>query len=156
AREFAEAAWATAADRSAPAKDERRRTLNLPRQAWEIAASVGAVAIVGLVVAWLAGSGGRPARPSLRPGPAPTPAAPILDHDGARYAVGDPGDVVLAGRFGCTSETAAVLTPSGRLYVFDGWAVNGQDLPARHVGDVTPGSAVRAADQDGDGCDDLI
>ena len=91
------------------------------------------------------------------------PAPPVAFEDGVlqvddlRYAVGEPGDAVVAGDWACTGErTAALLRPAtGEVFAFDGWASEGADVTARPVGVVEGASGLRVADTDGDGCDDL-
>lgn len=81
----------------------------------------------------------------------------VLTIDGVRYAVGQPGDSLVAGDWACTGRrTLALLRPAtGELFAFDGWAGTGEDLAARPVGRVAGATGIRAVDADGDGCDDL-
>lgn len=53
-----------------------------------------------------------------------------------RWAVGDPGDVVVVGDWDCDgAPTPAVLRPGDAgFYVFDRWAGNGEVAPARRIG----------------------
>lgn len=81
----------------------------------------------------------------------------VLTVDGTRYALGLPGDAVVAGDWGCTGRrTLALLRPAtGEVFVFDGWPDAGQETTARPVGHIDGATGVRALDADGDGCDDL-
>ncbi|MGQ0521454.1 MAG: hypothetical protein ACT4PX_09940 [Actinomycetota bacterium] len=81
----------------------------------------------------------------------------VLTVDGARYALGQPGDAVAAGDWTCSGhDTLALLRPStGEVYAFDGWATDSTTVAGRRVGQVDGGTGLRALDTDGDGCDDL-
>ena len=84
-------------------------------------------------------------------------AGGVVTVDGVRYAVGEPGDAVVAGDWACTGErTVALLRPdSGEVFAFDEWARPGADVTARPLGVVAGGVTLRVTDADGDGCDDL-
>ena len=114
----------------------------------------------------------RPAGPASTALPAPADApvaervwpepalhyeAGVLTVDGARYALGEPGDAVVAGDWACTGRrTVALLRPgSGEVFAFDGWAHEGAELAGRPLGAVEGGAGLRVTDGDGDGCDDL-
>lgn len=75
-----------------------------------------------------------------------------------RFSLGRPGDQVAVGDWSCDPEpTPALLRPStGQVYRFDGWARPGADATAAVVGRVAGGQRIRAADVDGDGCDDVV
>lgn len=81
----------------------------------------------------------------------------VLEVDGVRYAVGGPGDAVVAGDWGCRGRrTAALLRPtSGEVFAFDDWAHAGADVTGRPLGVVEGAAGLRVTDSDGDGCDDL-
>ena len=83
--------------------------------------------------------------------------AGVLTVDGARYEVGTAGDEVALGDWACTGRpTAALLRPgTGEVFAFDGWPAVGEDAPARPLGRVDGGLALRAVDRDGDGCDEV-
>ena len=78
-----------------------------------------------------------------------------LVHDGARWEVGEPGDIVVTGDWRCTGQsTVALLRPaSGEVYVFADWS---DAAIATLVGTVDGATALEAADRDGDGCADLV
>jgi len=82
----------------------------------------------------------------------------LLEAGGARWALGQPGDQVAAGDWGCQgSRTLALFRPStGEVFRFDGWAAPGQDLKATAVVRVPGGVAIRAADVDRDGCHEAV
>ena len=85
--------------------------------------------------------------------------APTFVLDGHRYTAGQPGDVALAGPFGCdgTGGTAAVLRPSnGQVFVFHEVATADQEVTSAEVATVIGGRALRAEDADDDGCTDLV
>lgn len=81
----------------------------------------------------------------------------VLTFGGSRYAVGLRGDAVVAGDWACTGQrTLALLRPAtGEVFAFDEWAGEGEEKAARPLGKVEGATALRAADVDGDGCDDL-
>lgn len=81
----------------------------------------------------------------------------VVSVDGARYAVGAPGDAVVAGDWACTGRrTLALLRPgTGEVFAFDEWATEAEEAVARPVGRVDGANGLRAADTDGDGCHDL-
>jgi len=115
---------------------------------------------------------------TVAPGPACTPPGAVLqadvDGDGCpdglryadgvleagafRWALGQSGDQVAAGNWGCQgSRTLALFRPStGEVFRFDGWAVAGRDLTATAVARVPGGQALRAADVDRDGCHEAV
>ncbi len=76
----------------------------------------------------------------------------------ARFAVGEAGDRVAVGDWSCSgTRTLAVLRPrTGEVFAFSAWASAGGDAHAPLVGRVTGGQALRAADLDGDGCNELL
>jgi hypothetical protein len=82
----------------------------------------------------------------------------LLEAGGARWALGQPGDQVAAGDWGCQgTRTLALFRPStGEVFRFDGWATPGQDLRATAVVRVPGGVAIRAADVDRDGCHEVV
>ena len=81
----------------------------------------------------------------------------VLSIDGRRYAVGGPGDAVVAGDWSCTGQrTVALLRPAtGDVFAFDRWAAEGDDVEARPVAQVDGASGLRLTEGDGDGCDHL-
>ncbi len=140
--------WRTRPTRPAPA--ERRRS--------GCAVAVVGVAGVAAVAGWWLTS--RPAEspaptPAARvsdptPIPSPSPCEPgpdtvcadrveirsgVVDTGEVRFAVGDPGDLVVVGDWDCDGDaTAALLRPAtGEVFVFDRWARPGEDLAVRPV-----------------------
>lgn len=82
----------------------------------------------------------------------------LLEAGSVRWALGQPGDQVAAGDWGCQgTRTLALFRPStGEVFRFDGWATPGQDLRATAVVRVPGGVAIRAADVDRDGCHEAV
>ena len=88
-------------------------------------------------------------RPAPRPSAATAPVPAMTYRDGvltvagARYEVGEPGDAVAAGDWGCDGQpTLALLRPAtGEVFVFDGWAAD-QDVAARLIGRAPGGAAL--------------
>jgi hypothetical protein len=83
-----------------------------------------------------------PTAPTTSSTTAPSAAAqvPEIEHDGARYRVGEAGDEALVGDWRCDGQpTVALLRPgTGAVFVFDGWAHPGVDTVALSL-DVPPG-----------------
>ena len=82
----------------------------------------------------------------------------VIESASGRWAVGATGDELAVGDWWCRGRrTLAVLRPStGDVYVFDAWAEPGGELTTGPAGRVEGGSALRAADLDGDGCHELM
>jgi hypothetical protein len=82
----------------------------------------------------------------------------LLEAGGVRWALGQAGDQVAAGDWGCQgTRTLALYRPStGEVFRFDGWATPGQDVKATAVVRVPGGVAIRAADVDRDGCHEAV
>ncbi len=82
----------------------------------------------------------------------------LLEAGGVRWALGQAGDQVAAGDWGCQgTRTLALFRPStGEVFRFDGWATPGQDITATAVVRVPGGVAIRAADVDRDGCHEAV
>lgn len=82
----------------------------------------------------------------------------VLEAGDVRWALGQPGDQVAAGDWGCQgTRTLALFRPStGEVFRFDGWAAPGQDVKATAVVRVQGGVAIRAADVDRDGCHEAV
>lgn len=98
--------------------------------------------------------------------PAPTLVWPREDTDfrdgvlraqGARYELGQAGDVVVQGDWSCAGRpTVALLRPAtGQVFAFDGWAEDGRDVVGRNVGRFPGATDLNVADLDADGCADL-
>jgi hypothetical protein len=82
----------------------------------------------------------------------------LLEAGDVRWALGQAGDQVATGDWGCQgTRTVAVFRPStGELFRFDGWALPGVDVKATAVARVPGGLALRAADVDRDGCHEAV
>ena len=82
----------------------------------------------------------------------------LLEAGSVRWALGQTGDLVAAGDWGCQgTRTLALFRPStGEVFRFDGWATPGQDVRATAVVRVPGGVAIRAADVDRDGCHEAV
>ena len=75
-----------------------------------------------------------------------------------RWLVGTAADTAAVGDWWCTGQRSlAVLDlDTGNVFAFAGWANPGHEVPAPLVGEVAGGRSLRAADVDGDGCNELI
>jgi hypothetical protein len=83
--------------------------------------------------------------------------AGVLSSAAGRFRVGDPGDHVATGRWAChPPATLALLRPDGTLFVADAWATPGQQVVLRSVGTVADATDISVADENGDGCDELV
>jgi hypothetical protein len=82
----------------------------------------------------------------------------VLHAGPTRWAVGQKGDVVVTGSWGCApAATLALLRPAtGDVFAFGGWAASGHPTAAPLVGHVDGANGLRPDDTDGDGCDDLV
>lgn len=82
----------------------------------------------------------------------------VVEVDGTRYGVGEPGDVLAVGDWDCdgVGTVAAVRPGTGEVFVFDRWASRSEDAVAGAVTTVPGASTVRADDPDGDGCPRLV
>jgi hypothetical protein len=131
--------------------------------------AIGATTYFGLS-AWWSPSEGRtavatPTAPRLTAPSTPTPTptttelerAPVIEHDGRRYEVGTPGDIVLVGPWLCDgSDLPVVLHPAdGTVHLFTGWASEGSSLTAHTVATV-PGAGGLSPSMTGPGCADLL
>ena len=167
-----------------PATERRRawRPAGLRRSVAVIAsvATVAAAATVALLVfdpAVRSPAGSHPGAPPTSPPvvsltprattttAASTPAAvrvwpreaPVVEHDGARWVVGEPGDRAFQVSWGCApgGRLALVRPSTGAVYVFDEWPAAGATPAGRPVGRVEGASTLRAGDADGDGCGEI-
>jgi hypothetical protein len=79
--------------------------------------------------------------------------SPVVVHDGRRYAIGAPGDVVVVGPWRCDGiDLPAVLrTGDGTVSVFDAWVAPGGQATARAVATLAGASGLVAV-ADGPGC----
>jgi hypothetical protein len=75
-----------------------------------------------------------------------------------RWSVGEAGDEIAVGDWACSgTRSLAVLRPrTGEVFAFARWAGPANDVEAPLVGAVAGGRALRAADLDGDGCNELV
>ena len=82
----------------------------------------------------------------------------ILESIGVRWSLGQVGDQVAAGDWGCQGgRTVALFRPgTGEIFRFAGWASPGRDLNVSAVARVDGGQILRAADLDGDGCHEAV
>lgn len=82
----------------------------------------------------------------------------LLQAGDVRWALGQAGDQVATGDWGCQGgRTLALFRPStGEVFRFQGWAATGADLTATAVARVPGGVALRAADVDRDGCHEAV
>lgn len=82
----------------------------------------------------------------------------ILESGGARWSLGQVGDQVAAGDWGCQGgRTVALFRPAtGEIFRFEGWASPGRDVSAPAVERVDGGQILRAADLEGDGCHEAV
>ena len=78
----------------------------------------------------------------------------VIEHDGRRYALGSPGDVVLIGDWDCDGVDApAVHRPAtGQVWRFDEWPETAEPLAPRLVASAADAVEVRR----GEGCDQLV
>ncbi len=83
--------------------------------------------------------------------------APVVEHDGRRYAIGAPGDVVLVGPWRCDGRPLpAVVHPAdGTVHVFGEWAPSGGSVRATAVATVPGADGLRAVGVSAD-CADLL
>jgi hypothetical protein len=82
--------------------------------------------------------------------------AGVLDAVGVRARLGQPGDVVAAGRWTCGPATLALLRPAtGEVFRFGGWARPGQDVTAVRVATIAGAAALQTRRGRKVGCDDL-
>ena len=77
----------------------------------------------------------------------------VVVHEGRRYAIGAPGDVVVVGPWRCDGvDLPAVLrTGDGSISVFDAWAAPGAQTTARAVATLAGASSLTVV-ADGPGC----
>ncbi len=106
-----------------------------------------------------------PRRPDTSPpSSAPRPAASAagspttVDHEGRRYAVGEPGDLVAVADWRCDGRpTPALYRPrTGSLFVFDAWPDPGARDEIEPLTAVPDGSSLDAGPAGPDGCPTLV
>jgi hypothetical protein len=98
-----------------------------------------------------------PTTTTTRLEPDPTTTSPVVEYDGRRYEVGEPGDVALVGPWFCDGrDVVALLRPSnGSVHVFTEWAPAASTLEARSVASV-PGATGLTRVPDGPECAVLV
>lgn len=81
------------------------------------------------------------------------PAAGVVEHGGVRYQVGAAGDLVVVGDWDCDGiVTPSVVRPAdGSVWLFPGWAANGEVLVARSLG-FAPSPVAATAAPTPEGC----
>lgn len=167
------------------ARRRRRPEPGMVVAAAALAVGVGGVAVALALTG--AGAGGDPGHeaapapatathaPGAPGGTCPPVSAPAADVDGdgcperlrihertvtagdARWALGEPGDLVAVGDWDCDGgATAALLRPgTGEVFVFPGWAPAGRPLTVAATDRVRHAADLRT-ERDGDGCDRLL
>lgn len=102
----------------------------------------------------------RPTEPAAPAGEVDLPGAglesPLVEHDGARYAIGLPGDLVVLGDWDCDGTTTpAVVRPAdGTVWSFPSWTTGPEVLAAEPVS--LAAGAIGATTRAGtEGCDVL-
>jgi len=81
----------------------------------------------------------------------------VLSAGALRMRVGGPDDQIALGRWTCGPVTVALLRPTtGEVFRFDGWATQGNPMPAVVLGRVAGAAGVRAAARDNGRCDDIV
>jgi hypothetical protein len=82
----------------------------------------------------------------------------VVEAAGLRWQMGEADDVIAVGDWSCSGgRSLAVLRPgTGEVYAFTGWASADRELEAPLVARVAGGRALRAADLDADGCNELV
>jgi len=138
-----------------PDLDSLRRRLVLPpakRRRWE-----WALPLLLAPALWTAVHVNHRPQPATLPRERPRPryVNGIVDFDGARYRVGEPGDQVVAGDWDCDGTlTLALYRPrTGDVFRFDRTADN---LTISATTRVTGGTRAQARDLDADGCDEIV
>ncbi|HEX6420973.1 MAG TPA: hypothetical protein VFZ77_20895 [Acidimicrobiales bacterium] len=153
------------------------------RRSRRLAVAVTGLALLGLaaVAATSLGPGGGPGTPRSRPAATtpgtgcaavPPPAADV-DGDGcperlavdgatvdagvARWSLGEPGDHVALGDWDCDGQASAALVrpATGDVFVFPGWAEEGDPLTVASAQQVAGAVGLRA-EPAGGGCDRLV
>ena len=162
---------------STPAEDDhqarysgplRRITAVPPGRLVGVGAGLCILATGGAVLAERGAASGRLACPG--PGPWPRRRARLWTTAAARsrgpeefvvgpagrYAIGQPGDVVVMGRWGCgPTAFPAVLRPgTGDVWTFDSWATSADPVVGRFVGRVASAWSLRVV-PGRSGCDGL-
>jgi hypothetical protein len=80
----------------------------------------------------------------------------ILVSSAGRFRIGQPGDVVVEGRWTCRSALPALLRPAtGEVFEWDSWATTRQDAPSRRIETVT-GARTLEVQQRTSTCDRLL
>ena len=80
----------------------------------------------------------------------------VLEVEGHRYRLGEPGDTVVLGDWDCDGrDTPALYRPGGAVFFYDGWAQDGRPLPAASRGDHLPAGRPEVRHGE-DGCDRVV
>lgn len=79
----------------------------------------------------------------------------VVTYRGSSYALGGPGDSLVAGDWNCSGEPSLALLRrnAGEIFAFDGWPDDRGTITARRVGQVEHALDLRVVD--GDGCHEL-
>jgi hypothetical protein len=81
----------------------------------------------------------------------------VLTAGALRMRMGGPDDQIALGRWTCGPVTVALLRPAtGEVFRFDGWATQGNPIPAVSLGRVEGAAGVRPAARDKGPCDDIV
>jgi tRNA A-37 threonylcarbamoyl transferase component Bud32 len=82
----------------------------------------------------------------------------VVEAAGLRWAVGEADDAVAVGDWSCSGirSLAVLRTSTGEVFAFTGWATPDHDVGAPLLARVAGARALRAADLDGDGCNELV
>jgi hypothetical protein len=100
-----------------------------------VTATAGVAALLAISVA----ASADPAPSDAASPPTTTRASRIVERDGERLVIGQPGDIVVTGRFTCGEDLPALLRPSsGEVWVFSAWAAG----RGRSLGAVTGATAL--------------
>jgi len=111
---------------SAPPDRPAAKPARFPR-AVSVGAAIGVVAIGVVAIGAVFVTAGRSAPTSRVESPPTTmQLGNEVERGGHRWRVGQPGDIVLAGAFGCDgTEAPAIVRPStGQVWLFDSWTAS--------------------------------
>jgi hypothetical protein len=82
----------------------------------------------------------------------------VVQAEGVRWTLGEPGDLVAAGDWDCDGEASPALVrpATGDVFVFPRWAPEGEPVVADPVASVGPGGVEARPRSRADGCDELM
>lgn len=82
----------------------------------------------------------------------------VVEAEGIRWTLGEPGDLVAAGDWDCDGQASPVVVrpATGDVFVFPRWAPEGEPVVADAVASITPGAAEARSRSRADGCDELV